>query len=212
MADTRMHLTNYAINKDSEAFVQPEDETDCADAHKRTISSLMHTLAEEGHDTNALWNAIGEVCVKTLISVQPHLEHTYGTCRRKSDDAGSGCFELLGFDIMFDHKMRPFLLEVNHSPSFTCDSPLDASVKSAVLRGTCEMISPGREEWKLLKRLGKSRLPPEMREKLVEMRDDYEVNNADRLGASTRSTRRMRKCSMEMRGRRRRCWRGMMAT
>ena len=138
MADTRMHLTNYAINKDSEAFVQPEDETDCADAHKRTISSLMHTLAEEGHDTNALWNAIGEVCVKTLISVQPHLEHTYGTCRRKSDDAGSGCFELLGFDIMFDHKMRPFLLEVNHSPSFTCDSPLDASVKSAVLRGTCE--------------------------------------------------------------------------
>ena len=117
LSNVHMHLTNYSVNKDSEAFVQPEDETDCSDAHKRTISSLMRTLAEDGHDVCKLWQDIGEVCVKTIISVQPHLEHTYGTCRRKTDDAGSGCFELLGFDIMFDHKMRPFLLEVNHSPS-----------------------------------------------------------------------------------------------
>lgn len=181
MQDTTMHLTNYAINKDSDAFVQPEDETDCADAHKRTISSLMTTLAEEGHDVRTLWNEIGEVCVKTIISVQPHLEHTYGTCRRKSDDAGSACFELLGFDIMMDHKLKPFLLEVNHSPSFTCDSPLDLSVKSSVLRATMEMVSPSKDEWKLMKRFPR-RLPPEAREKLVELRDDYEVNNADRLG------------------------------
>ena len=37
MGDVRMHLTNYAINKDSDAFVQPEDENDCEDAHKRTV-------------------------------------------------------------------------------------------------------------------------------------------------------------------------------
>ena len=30
--NVRMHLTNYAINKDSEAFVQPEDEEACDDA------------------------------------------------------------------------------------------------------------------------------------------------------------------------------------
>ena len=35
-----------------------------------------------------------QVCVKTLISVQPHLEATYFTCRQRSDDAGSGCFEV----------------------------------------------------------------------------------------------------------------------
>ena len=132
MGDVRMHLTNYSINKDSEDFVQPEDENECSDAHKRTVSSLMETLADEGHDTQALWRQIGEVCVKTIISVQPHLEHTYSTCRGRSDDAGSGCFELLGFDIMMDHKLRPSLLEVNHTPSFRCDSPLDTTVKMAV--------------------------------------------------------------------------------
>ena len=184
MGDARMHLTNYAINKDSENFVQPDDEEDCADAHKRTISSLMKTLADEGHDTQALWTSIGEVCVKTIISVQPHLEHTYFTCRRRSDDAGSGCFELLGFDIMMDHKLRPFLLEVNHSPSFTCDSALDTAVKQAVLRSTMEMVSFSKDEWKLMKR-HKKRFTPELREHLVGLREEYELANSDRLGFDT---------------------------
>mgnify|MGYP001974724436 CR=1 FL=1 len=96
MGDTRMHLTNYSINKDSDAFVQPEDENECDDAHKRTVTSLMETLATEGHDVDALWQRIGELCVKTLISVQPHLEHTYFTCRGRADDAGSGCSRVLG--------------------------------------------------------------------------------------------------------------------
>jgi len=48
---------------------------------------------------------------------------------------------VLGFDVMFDHQLRPFLIEVNHSPSFTCDSPLDTTVKSAVLKATMEMVS-----------------------------------------------------------------------
>jgi len=38
---------------------------------------------------------------------------------------------VLGFDVMFDHKLSPFLIEVNHSPSFTCDSPLDTTVNTA---------------------------------------------------------------------------------
>ena len=81
LTNSCMHLTNYAINKDNDAFVQPDSMEDDG-AHKRTITSLMQTLAAEGHDTDALWEDIGELCVKTLISVQPHLEHTYFTCRQ----------------------------------------------------------------------------------------------------------------------------------
>lgn len=35
------------------------------------------------------------------------------------------CFEILGFDILVDEKLNPWLIEVNHTPSFTCGSPLD---------------------------------------------------------------------------------------
>lgn len=39
------------------------------------------------------------------------------------------CFELLGFDIILDSKLKPILLEVNQAPSFATDSPLDYQVK-----------------------------------------------------------------------------------
>ena len=40
------------------------------------------------------------------------------------------CFEILGFDILVDSDLKPWLLEVNLSPSLACDSPLDLSIKS----------------------------------------------------------------------------------
>ena len=39
-------------------------------------------------------------------------------------------------DIMLDHKCKPYLLEVNHSPSFSTDSPLDEKVKGDLIRDT----------------------------------------------------------------------------
>lgn len=39
------------------------------------------------------------------------------------------CFELLGFDIILDKNLKPWLLEVNSAPSFATDSPLDYEIK-----------------------------------------------------------------------------------
>ena len=46
---------------------------------------------------------------------------------------GSRCFEILGFDIMIDSKLRPWLIEVNHLPSFGTDSPLDLDIKARLM-------------------------------------------------------------------------------
>ncbi len=39
------------------------------------------------------------------------------------------CFEILGFDIFLDANLKPYLLEINHTPSFTTDTPLDSLIK-----------------------------------------------------------------------------------
>ena len=39
------------------------------------------------------------------------------------------CFEVLGFDVMLDSELKPIILEVNYTPSFTTDTPLDLQIK-----------------------------------------------------------------------------------
>ena len=45
----------------------------------------------------------------------------------------NNCFELLGFDILIDNQLNPWLLEVNLSPSLGCDSPLDQRIKGDLI-------------------------------------------------------------------------------
>ena len=55
-------------------------------------------------------------------------------------DDGSHCFELLGVDVMIDSSLKPWLIEINHLPSFATDSPLDLNIKQAVLDQVLRII------------------------------------------------------------------------
>ena len=51
------------------------------------------------------------------------------------------CFEILGFDIMIDHKLNPSLIEVNYTPSFTTDTPLDRYIKKNLIQDSIKLIN-----------------------------------------------------------------------
>ena len=57
------------------------------------------------------------------------------------------CFEVLGFDIMIDHKLNPYLLEINYTPSFTTDTPLDRYIKKNLIQDTLHLVN-ATEKWK----------------------------------------------------------------
>lgn len=39
-----------------------------------------------------------------------------GSCDGYPTSRGSRCFEVLGFDVMIDSKLKPWIIEVNHLP------------------------------------------------------------------------------------------------
>ena len=41
---------------------------------------------------------------------------------------------------MLDHKLKPWLIEVNHTPSFTTDTPLDRNIKKSVIRDALKIM------------------------------------------------------------------------
>ena len=103
-------------------------------SHKRTLQSVWDYIDHyEGQGkADTVKSEIEKIVIKTICSVQPSLAHIYKSCVPDDID-NSCCFEILGFDILLDKKLKPWLLEVNHSPSFSTDTPFDWKVKSIQL-------------------------------------------------------------------------------
>lgn len=129
-----VHLTNYSINKSSDTF-----SGDVINGSKRTISSMNKHLKEKGVDVKKIWSRIDDLIVKTFISALPMLQHSYRAIF-PFHDVIPGCFELLGFDIILDEQLKPYLLEVNHSPSFFLDEAADQLVKVPLIYDTLRLL------------------------------------------------------------------------
>uniref|UniRef100_T1JAJ5 Tubulin--tyrosine ligase-like protein 9 n=1 Tax=Strigamia maritima TaxID=126957 RepID=T1JAJ5_STRMM len=121
-----MHLTNFSINRNYTA----NEDVDACKGHKWSLKALWGFLADQGHDTTAIWNSIVDLIIKTVISC----ENTVSTLTRLNMRNPSSCHELFGFDVILDSKLKPWLLEVNISPSLQSSSKLDVFIKGQMCK------------------------------------------------------------------------------
>lgn len=135
------HLTNYALNKTNPNFQQPTDADHADTGHKRSLTCILEHMRSEGIDTNDLLSSIEDIIRLTVISIQPYLSTNYKAAIPSVSDKKSRCFEILGFDILIDKKLKPWLLEVNWSPSLATESPFDKVLKKNVITDTLKIIN-----------------------------------------------------------------------
>uniref|UniRef100_A0A2I3GZV8 Tubulin tyrosine ligase like 4 n=1 Tax=Nomascus leucogenys TaxID=61853 RepID=A0A2I3GZV8_NOMLE len=124
-----MHLTNYSVNKKNAEYQANADEMACQ-GHKWALKALWNYLSQKGVNSDAIWEKIKDVVVKTIISSEPYVTSLLKMYVRRP----YSCHELFGFDIMLDENLKPWVLEVNISPSLHSNSPLDISIKGQMIR------------------------------------------------------------------------------
>lgn len=91
-----------------------------------------------------IWSRIYDVILKTIISG----EHYVQAALKKNNTHRNNCFEIFGFDILIDSDLKPWLIEVNLSPSLACESPLDTTIKSNLIADTLNLIGMKRYDRK----------------------------------------------------------------
>lgn len=116
-------LTNTAVNtKNPEAI---------PDKMTRMVNDVFKELKNKGHDINELWDKIDKAIVLSLIS-------SYGFLSKAEEEqcknyGYSRCFQIIGFDILLDKKLNPYILEVNFRPSLKCNTNNSHNLKLKML-------------------------------------------------------------------------------
>ncbi|KAA0706858.1 putative tubulin polyglutamylase TTLL9 [Triplophysa tibetana] len=118
-----VHLTNVAVQKTAPDY---DPEKGC----KWQMHQLRRYLtAKHGLDTvQTLFKEIDNIFIRSLLSVQ------------KTIINDKHCFELYGYDILLDQDLKPWLIEVNASPSLTASSQEDFDMKYRLLEDTLHVV------------------------------------------------------------------------
>ena len=97
---------------------------------KCSLAKLRERLRAAHVDVDALWARVTELVLRTLLAVHDAIPHQ------------PNAFELFGFDVLIDAQLRPWLIEVNASPSLARENPLDIEVKERLVADTLRVVAP----------------------------------------------------------------------
>lgn len=91
-------------------------------------------MEELGINTEELFEKIEDTIIKACIACEPDM--LSNSC--KVFEHRNNCFELFGFDILIDEKLKPWLIECNVCPSLSSSSPLDSKLKTTLI---CDILN-----------------------------------------------------------------------
>ncbi|XP_073330013.1 tubulin monoglutamylase TTLL4 [Pagrus major] len=139
-----MHLTNYSVNKKNSEYQTNSDDKACQ-GHKWALKALWQYLGVRGVNTTLIWEKIKDIVIKTIIASEPYVN----SLLKMNVKTPYSCHELFGFDIMLDENLKPWILEVNISPSLHSNTALDVSIKGQMIRDLLNLAGfriPQRED------------------------------------------------------------------
>ncbi|XP_029982226.1 tubulin polyglutamylase TTLL5 isoform X2 [Sphaeramia orbicularis] len=134
--NTFMHLTNYSLNKKSSDYVSCDDPEVEDYGNKWSMSAVLRYLKQEGKDTTLLMKQVEDLIIKAVLSAELQI----ATACKMFVPHKTNCFELYGFDVLIDTHLKPWLLEVNLSPSLACDTPLDLKIKASMIADMFSLV------------------------------------------------------------------------
>jgi tubulin polyglutamylase TTLL9 len=112
-----IHLTNHAIQKKDDSY--DSTQTDL----KWSLGELKrYMMTKHGAEAvNECFAGIQNIILNSLRSVANVIIND------------KHCFEMYGYDIMIDNDLKPWLIEVNASPSMSSDTQSDHDLKFGML-------------------------------------------------------------------------------
>lgn len=124
ITNTYVHLTNVAVQKHNPNFDPSKATLKWAIKSLRTFLITRHGFEA----ATELFHNIQNIIIRALLAVQPAMIND------------KHCFEMYGYDILIDGNLKPWLLEVNASPSLTASDKADWQLKIGLLEDVLDVV------------------------------------------------------------------------
>ena len=128
-------LTNKSLNKKNPDVVMTQI--------VKLVADVMARLDREGHDIKRLWQRIDRAIVSTIITASAFLKT--GMEQSCPKIGIQRCFQILGFDVLLDEELNPYILEVNYRPSLETNAQYERKMKTSMLSDAMKIIQPAPE-------------------------------------------------------------------
>ena len=121
-----IHLTNVAIQKHDDQYNQRH-------GGKWHINNLrLYVEATYGLEaSNRLFHSMDQLIINSLKAVQNVMIND------------RHCFECYGYDVLIDADLKPWLVEINSSPSLSATTDSDRILKSSLLKDMYNIVAAG---------------------------------------------------------------------
>ncbi|KAJ3121372.1 Tubulin polyglutamylase ttll4 [Nowakowskiella sp. JEL0407] len=138
--DEYAHLTNYSLNrkkrKPKQTSESNKDPRFDMSTNKWSLETLREYFSLKGLEYEQTFENIKDLIVRTIASGQAL--NSSGV--RMFTQNRTCCYELFGFDVLLDKKLKPWLMEVNISPSLKTSCPVDEKIKSTLVLDLLNLI------------------------------------------------------------------------
>ena len=119
---------------------------------------------------------IEDIIVKTILSIEGKMYRAW----EKHVPYRTNCFQFLGFDVLIDSDLKPWLLEVNMNSSLATETKMDFDIKSEMTANMLSLIG--------VEPIGaKCNLEDRMNEKVCKFKDrGFKGGRKKKKGANTK--------------------------
>ena len=130
-------LTNLFINKkNNKKFIYPKNMKNMEDSNLWNLDTFQKYCARNNINYEKLYSEVGDIFIKMMITVREKIVDNI----EKTNLQYSNFYHLIGFDIILDENLKPYLLETNRRCGFRNDNDAEKYYTYNIIADTLNII------------------------------------------------------------------------
>jgi len=170
LSDTFTHIDSINLNEDNEQeWLRELKESNSTLQHEGLRCSIVYLLSKlesEGVNSTKLWEEICRIILLSFMAAEDKMFREWSEMSMTNRTQRILPFEMVGFDILIDADYKPYVLEINNTPSVAPHTNLENKIKKAMLHDLFTLVDMENkdmseiprivnEKWKIIQSLPK---------------------------------------------------------